>query len=584
MVDDLVRMRDGLGREVVRPAVWSPDLGDWVAPKGYKVFEMKEMNLIGKDPERLARLFPNEAEHLTKTVGEQGQVKLMARVEVVDELEKAVRNFLGDEQMSEYLKTYDKVLGIWKGYATVLRPGFHVRNWQTNIYQNLMAGVKNPQRYIEAAEIQRMGQQLDEFILDEIVNSGRMWDIRAAYDKLVADGRLASKSFKVGELNLSYGELYKMLKDKGVVGTGRVGSDIHIFTEQELARLAPLRGTLNPFSQAFGPVRAGRKLGTMVENNARVAHFIDMLSVTKDSDAAAWSVRKYLFDYNELTDIERHVLKRFQPFHAWIRKNAELQATMGVKRPFFITTPVRTMNKLNSIDETEYTPEWVDEVGGFALPGFTQGKLNAMVNGITGLSLDETIEDPMFMAMGLPFLDLLNLNTKDQFSSISPLVKAPFEIITNYNVFYEDAIDDGSLKGAPRALQNVDQIVRESSGPSTRAAWDSLLEKWGLHYSGEKLLTGPWFTYIWQQAGPHIEAYGKALPTTDPRSLQDIINFWTGVKFVPVDEERVGYYEEKDKLDAMYDYLNRVEQLNVQVPTWGEMQPSDSSSGEAWWN
>jgi hypothetical protein len=81
-------------------------------------------------------------------------------------------------------------------------------------------------------------------------------------------------------------------------------------------------------------LKTGFKVGKRIEDNARIAHFIDRLRKGDTAEAAALSVKKYLFDYGDLTDIERKVLNRSFFFYSWTRKNLPLQLHSLVTTPW----------------------------------------------------------------------------------------------------------------------------------------------------------------------------------------------------------------------------------------------------------
>jgi len=574
-LQSLYTMTDSLGERVVRLAPLIEETGEYAVKPGYALFELPAMKFLSSDFDRLAADFPEMAVTIAKAKKDGKALKFMAQKEIVQEVERSAKAFLSDEQMTNYLKLYDKMLGIWKGYVTVVRPGFHVRNWMTNVWQNMMAGVVNPKWYDQALRIQRDGAVIEKYVVDELSN-GRVKSYVQAYQDLVAAGRLEAKSYKLGNSDFTTGVIYQMSKEQGIIGSGRVGSDIHVFTDQQLARLNPIRGRMNPMSQAFIPTTAGRFIGESIENNARVAHFIALYDATNDASAAAWSVRKYLFDYNELTDIERNVFRRIVPFYSWIRKNIALQTEMMVKRPFFPATAIRLTNRVDQTAQQTYAPKWATEMGAFALPGVTLGMVNGMFNKATGgvFNLDETVESPLMLNIGLPYLDFLNMNVKDQFSAVSPIIKVPLETLMNYQTYLEKPIQeyDGQLVTAPRSLNSIDAVIRNGANEEQKASWNAMLTAWGVYYdeNEKKLKTGAWFTYAYKALAPAIEAYGKMVPSDDPAAATDMANFLTGIKFIPIDQPTQGYYYKRDKAQVLLDAIKAAEDKGITIPNWSE--------------
>jgi hypothetical protein len=81
-------------------------------------------------------------------------------------------------------------------------------------------------------------------------------------------------------------------------------------------------------------------VGGVIEDNARLTHFFAKLDSINPATGkhftppeAALSVKKYLFNYNELTDFEQAFMRRAAPFYAWTRFNIPLQLRGLVERP-----------------------------------------------------------------------------------------------------------------------------------------------------------------------------------------------------------------------------------------------------------
>jgi len=66
-------------------------------------------------------------------------------------------------------------------------------------------------------------------------------------------------------------------------------------------------------------LRANRAVGRAVENNARLAGFLDRLAKGDTPLQAAQRVKKHYIDYGELSIADREVFRRLMPFWAWTR-------------------------------------------------------------------------------------------------------------------------------------------------------------------------------------------------------------------------------------------------------------------------
>ena len=109
-----------------------------------------------------------------------------------------------------------------------------------------------------------------------------------------------------------------------------------------------------------------RGFGRITEHNARGALFIQsMLDGMTGAEAAA-NVKKYLFDYSELTDFERDVMRNIIPFYTWIRKNLPLQLESIIDRPHKYANVGKILNEIGESSMYEYqddpaTPDYFRE-------------------------------------------------------------------------------------------------------------------------------------------------------------------------------------------------------------------------------
>jgi len=178
-------------------------------------------------------------------------------------------------------------------------------------------------------------------------------------------------------------------------------------------------------------VRAGFTVGEAIEDNARIANFLDGIQNGLSPDEAALRVKKYLFNYDALSDFERKVLRRWVPFYTWTRYNLPLQLEMFITRPAQFATIPKGINLVEKgmapqPPSGEMIPDWMND----ALP------VRAFQTGPDKFSY--------FLLGGwLPSAQLFQATDPVSFLSgmITPVVKAPAEWITNYSMFFKDRIE-----------------------------------------------------------------------------------------------------------------------------------------------
>lgn len=234
-------------------------------------------------------------------VGESGKKLLSGKYfdpEVASALEKTSQVFSHDPTTREFLKLFDKVQAKWKFLATAPNPGFQIRNAISDVFMNYLDGVVNPKRYQDAIDA-----------LSALNHE------KAAVKNLLKDTKFG---------NLTGEDLFQLYEAQGL----RSG---YFHAETGVAENA-LGGK---FSQTI------RKGSEAREDWTRMAHFIDALekeipkskTIDEAAAAAAGRVKRFNFDYQDLTNFERKFMKRVIPFYTFMRKNVPLQLEMLVTRP-----------------------------------------------------------------------------------------------------------------------------------------------------------------------------------------------------------------------------------------------------------
>src|SRR6185503_6661292 len=121
-------------------------------------------------------------------------------------------------------------------------------------------------------------------------------------------------------------EVMKLAEDLGVLRGGWVGRS------EEIAD-AVVKPSKNLLSDRGPWARLGQKVGSAVEDNARLALFLDGLQQGLDPQSAAWRVKKYLFDYGALATVEKAVWRRLVPFYSWTRFSIPLAIESMITQP-----------------------------------------------------------------------------------------------------------------------------------------------------------------------------------------------------------------------------------------------------------
>lgn len=97
--------------------------------------------------------------------------------------------------------------------------------------------------------------------------------------------------------------------------------------------------------------KAGAELARWVENQARLCNFMGNYRRSGDVRQAADHVAKFLFDYGDLTAVQRVWIRTLIPFFTWTQKNILLQADMMQKSPIFYSQFNHFINEVPRLSE-----------------------------------------------------------------------------------------------------------------------------------------------------------------------------------------------------------------------------------------
>lgn len=316
-------------------------------------------------------------------------------------------------EMSKVLKAYDGALNWWKMWSLGVRPDYHTKNAVGNVFNAYLGGLQNPKRYGDAG----------------------IFQYKLAKNDMT--GKVMGKPMK---------ELYEAMATRGVFGEGQYGGE---FTRRLERELAPPRAIdiLNPTTQNLA-LRAGFKVGQTIEDNARIALFLDQVKKGASYDKAAKHVQKYLFDYGDVSPFEQSVIKRTLPFYTWSRKNIPLQLESLVAHPERINKLNLAINNIEqatggeALDPSE-VPQYITDAGPVY---FGKGPQTAQA-----ITLNNLIP---LMDLGI-FTKFLNTKSRPEgptkgldpmlgsmLSGVSPIIKEPIEQIANYDTFKNRAIQE----------------------------------------------------------------------------------------------------------------------------------------------
>jgi hypothetical protein len=318
--------------------------------------------------------------------------------------------FVNPKEVNRFLRHYDDAQNWWKRWTLAVFPAYHTRNMMGNFWNNSLAGVRTLKPYREALAVQ----------------TGKKGALKTATG------------------SIDYEDVLQLAHERGVMGRGFYGGDVPSAVDDAL-----MKGKWWTLSSKNKLVRGGMKTGRAIEENARLAHFTDKLSKGMSPDDAARSVKKFLFDYTELTPFEQNVMKRTLPFYSWSRKNLPLQAEMFLRRPGQQMLPIKLKHEIERLSEDDIPPPEAN------IAEFLSGDYAIRVGGRTptkdaqGREMKTGTFPYMPLAGYLPWGDLprWSNNPVETFTyMVSPLLKEPIQQVANYDLFFRRKIYNPELE------------------------------------------------------------------------------------------------------------------------------------------
>ena len=404
----------------------------------------------------------------------------------------------------EVMRLYDQALGGLKKALTLPSPAFHLRNSFGDMFLGYLDDVSGPRgarSYQQASRtmvaIRSLGKRPElREILDGAVDpaTGKAADPLAALAQVVKAGnrepgpgaRVMTKPRDWADApgkHLSAEQIWAAYNHAGL----KRG-----FVSADLAPELRVRGSV---SRLPGRAVEGLQgLSEQREDYFRLAHFIDRLkrssapTLAAAAEDAAHYVRKFHFDYHDVTPTEQAVFARIFPFYKFQRFAAPLMVQMLFARPGKIVNAQRALYSTSDLagyerDDTglpradEILPDYFqdaamvplfDSIRGntvYGNPGFPSTQIPSQTLGLSGAG-------PTDVAKGIG---------QNLVGSVNPLVQAPFELATGRRVFGGGDVPVGPLPQYLAGKTPVTNLAFTGSGKEDAdTRWASFLTGLGL--------------------------------------------------------------------------------------------------------
>tara|TARA_R100000808_G_C2152147_1_gene161487 strand:+ start:1150 stop:5157 length:4008 start_codon:yes stop_codon:yes gene_type:complete len=306
------------------------------------------------------------------------------------------------EKMASF---YDSLLSRWKSYATHGRPVYYnLRNMVDDGFRMWMGGFDfNPNT---------MSQGITMGLLGNLETAGKVKgsvrgvrkkaksdfgkSYQANFDRVQDSFHNALRSLREetiavkGGAEVQVGKIYDEAANRGIVEKGYASADLMDEVPDYLgdARRSSVGDlawkAFNPFSKkhvTFGTqgfyLKFTGRAARASENARRLTMFIDRVKKGDTFDEAARHVKKWMFDYKDLTPAEREFGRRVMPFYTFLRKSVPATVTAMIKHPGRYMGVQKGKRSLEAKAESQYGPigvvrEYFDDLHAIRLPTATK--------------------------------------------------------------------------------------------------------------------------------------------------------------------------------------------------------------------
>ena len=364
-----------------------------------------------------------------------------------------------------FFRKYDKLHNLLRAYM-IAKPGFHGRNFMSGVFMNHLAGMNwsSYRRFMRAywkfqeEEAMRLGMpdrasKMRKAMRARGINPNNVSAEHVDYVRELAE---------TGALGAAGGQVASEFVDTAKAGVGKGTVKIG-------GKKVNLLKAMNPASSENLPLRLSRNFGMATETFLRGSLGFDALYKGNSPDEAFDNIMKFHFDYDDLSDVERNVIKKVVPFYTWTRKNMPLMFEMAARRP-------AVFNKYNSFkkemeygqDRPKVIPEWMQRQGAIQTPFKYDGENMFILPDMPFKAPMELLEPSLRFTTEDSAMDRIQTALGSFGTQITPLIKAPYEWKAKQNL-WKGYNFDGKYQVVPRAYAKVPFLMDLLSMPGIAA-------------------------------------------------------------------------------------------------------------------
>jgi len=373
--------------------------------------------------------------------------------------------------MADWSKGYRSLLNYWKAQA-VATPGFVIRNIMGATWINSqILGVEMGQHAktsamrrmamkssIDAAKDKKYLQHLE----DLAERTGRVIDRPVAGHLGSGSAYLAWKTVETGQPIRLAGvrgvfrnatdrdwRIFNEIERSGIAGGGQAAIEV-----AEKSAMSSM-GTWNPLRAHFWPFKAVRAANTEAEFMVRMTAGRHIMEGGGTLDEAWKAIRKYHFDYSELTPTEAKI-KMVIPFWKWQKNILPVLVESVGNRPAAWSRLRQIKGELEYASEAEgVVPDYFMENLGIRLPWRMDGSQLYVLPDLPFKDLNRWMRSDDRPITGIKPLDMV---TRMVAESAFPYAKLPIELWAGKQ-FFADLPLKGRFQNVPPSYANIPGLM-----------------------------------------------------------------------------------------------------------------------------
>lgn len=392
-------------------------------------------------------------------LGDEAALKsLFVPSSIADDASRFLKTFTAPEEAGRVAKFLDGFLNLFKGAVTSPFPAFHVRNFTSGQYNNLVGGSWSARSLIGAWNMIR-GKS--------VKGAGEIYGVSDD----VATRRLAEEVYANNLIGGQHGQSLETLGDSVTESMSREipGMDTRIFTPApagatKLQQLNPLnvRGAMTD-ENVNVIARIGGDVGSATEKLNRISPYVDLRLKGFSPREAAAKVKAQQGDYSRLNPFERKFVRRAIPFYNFTRQQIPFTFRNLSEKPGGVMAQTIKGAKTAQQD-SPIAPDYVRESASIPIDG-------TPLESILGKSKDGGTR--YLTGLGLAWEDMVGFVggpkkfLQEVGSRMNPLLKAPVEWATGRSLFRSGASLDSGDPTVGRTIANIKEML---GGEKTKSA------------------------------------------------------------------------------------------------------------------